>query len=109
MTFDEFIEIYKCTDKECTDCKCEECEKYIRSDVDSFMEIMSDENAVYEWIRRCMVEQGLSIRQLSDKSGIKFATVVNYLGKDYRNSPSVFKMMALADALGYKLGWIKKG
>lgn len=108
MTYDEFVTIYMCTDKQCIDCKCTECEKIIREDMESFITIMNDEAEVYAWLKDQMYEKGMTIKEFAEKAGLKHSTVVNYMGNSYHCSPSVFKIMALADVLGYKLGWIRK-
>lgn len=63
-----------------------------------------------EWIRNSVVKKGITLKQLSDLSGISYPSILRYASayEDKRVEPSLFAVSCICNALGYDLGVKKK-
>ena len=63
-----------------------------------------DEVEFAEWLALEMDRQGISIHELSEKSGVHRLTIQYYL--TYKRSPKLSTLKALLDALGKKIEFV---
>ena len=63
-----------------------------------------------EWIRNSVTKKGITLKQLSNLSGISYPSILRYASEcdGRRVEPSLFAVSCICNALGYDLGVKKK-
>lgn len=63
-----------------------------------------------EWIRNTVAKKGITLKQLSDLSGVSYPSILRYTSErsDRYVEPSLFAVCCICTALGYDLGVKKK-